>query len=345
MPEINPADVQQWFPEECQQRYAKHLIGQSGLTPTQARHFVRLWGYGYLRQHGWEYAPITTLKSRVASFFCSQGDAAKLFYGENQGAPRSAGLMINKFVEKQLVRREPFSGNKTRLSLRIPDSFELPDNEQTQAVHVDIFNPRKDIPLLAQLLEGLFSFDNKRPETMLNNLRKGLREWSKQYPDGLRVLKHSSRNTPIGLAAIFPVDPSSERYFDLPPSQSLYLNRLHLNIEDTIKIAAPGDLNCHVAYIRSWEINRDFWNYDSTLCMLRDTQAMLQKIHHDYPELTDVYTIAIHPRLQAFGLNLGFEVMKSDPDTSLSWLYMALDEFLALDAEDLLLNFDYTRYI
>lgn len=340
--EIDPADVLAWFPEKIQQRYARHLIGKSGLTPTQARHFVRLWGYGYLVQNGLEYAPITTLDRRISSFFCSQSDAAALFYTESRGAPRSAGLMINQFVAKQLVRRELFSGNKTRISLSIPESFELPGNTSPGKIYADAFNPRNDLPQIALLLEGLFSFDHKRPKSILNNLRRGIRAWSQRFPAGLRVLRLSPKNNPIGFAAIFPIHPDSDIVFDLPPSQSFYLNRFHLDAEDSIQFAHPGDPQCRIAYIRSWEIHRDFWNYHNALMMTQDTQATVRKLCKDYPELSQVYSIAIHPRLAAFATALGFESMTPDPNTSLYWLYISLDNFLALDAEELLADFDYT---
>ncbi|MBT9316482.1 hypothetical protein [Leptothoe spongobia] len=341
---IKPKDVLEWFPEKEQQRYAKHLIGKSGLTPTQARHFVRLWGYGYLLQHGPDYAPITTLSHRISSFFCSQSEAAALFYTEGQGAPRSAGLMINKFVDKQLVRRERFSGSKTRISLYIPESFELPESNPSGTIYADVFNPRRDIPHIALLLEDLFSFDNKRPKSMLNNVRRGLRQWSQRYPPGLRVLRLSPKNNPIAFSTIFPIHQDSEIIFDLPPSQSLHLSRFHLNAKDPIQFASPGDHQCHIAYIRSWEIHPDFWNYKNALLMTQDTQATVREIYKDYPELSEVYSIAIHPRLAAFATTLGFEIMRPDPQTSLCWLYISLDSFLALEADKVLADFDYTLY-
>ncbi len=342
--DIKPADILEWFPPKYQQPYAKHLIGKSGLTPAQAQHFVRLWGYGYLLQHGPEYAPITTLNRRISSFFCSQSEAAALFYAEGQGAPRSAGLMINKFVDKQLVRKERFSGNKTRISLFIPENFELPDSTQSENIYADAFNPRNDIPHMARLLEGLFSFDDKRPKSMTNNLKRGLRQWGRRYPDGIRVLRLAPNNNPIAFAAIFPIHQDSEIIFDLPPSESLYLSRLHLKSKDPIQFAPPGDLDCHTAYIRSWEIDTDFWNHETAVLMAQDTQTTLQQIHKDYPELSEIYSIAIHPRLEAFATALGFEVMNPDPNTSLCWLYISLDSFLSLDVNKVLKNFDYNLY-
>lgn len=341
---LKPEAVNTWFPPECQHRYAEHIIGQSGLTPTQAQHFVRLWGYGYLKRYGSECVPIKTLDRKVGSFFCSHTEAASLFYAESQGTARSAGLMIDKFVTKKLVRRESFQGSTTRISLYIPEGFDLSGHCPVDEVYADKFDPRNDTSFVALFLEDMFVFDAKRPKSMLHNLRQGLRQWAKRYPDGLRVLRHAPKNKTIAFAAIFPVHQASEISFDLPPSHSFYLNKLHLNAEDPIQFASPGDSNCHIAYIRGWQIQPDFWNYENALCLLKETQATLQRMHDDYPELSDVYTIAIHPRLEAFALNLGFETMKSDSDTSIRWLYMPLDRFLTLDGEDSLLNFDYNHW-
>ena len=106
-------------------------------------------------QHGCEKVPIKRLDRRISSFFCSQGEAAKLFYGEDRGTSRSAGLMINRFVEKQLVRRELFNGSTTRISLYIPEDFELPDGEKGDEVFADSFDPRNDIPSTAKFLQGI----------------------------------------------------------------------------------------------------------------------------------------------------------------------------------------------
>lgn len=185
---------------------------------------------------------------------------------------------------------------------------------------------------------------HKRPKSILNNVRRGIRQWSQRYPTGLRGLRLPPNNNPIAFAAIFPIHEDSEIIFDMPPSQSLYLSRFHLDAKDSIQFAPPGDDQCHIAYIRSWEIHPDFWNYENALLLTQDTQATLRELCQDYPELSQVYSIAIHPRLAAFAKSLGFEIMRPDPNTSLYWLYISLDNFLALDADDLLADFDYTLY-
>ncbi|MEM9979535.1 MAG: hypothetical protein AAF808_18050, partial [Cyanobacteria bacterium P01_D01_bin.2] len=63
----------------------------------------------------------------------------------------------------------------------------------------------------------------------------------------------------------------------------------------------------------------------------------------EFPNLSDIYTMGIHPLSEDFALTLGFRTMKGAPESSLRWLSMPLDRFLDLDYEDVLLNFDYNH--
>ena len=178
---------------------------------------------------------------------------------------------------------------------------------------------------------------------MLHNIKRGIRQWARQYPKGLRVLRRDSTQEPVGFAAFFPAHPDSEEKFDLPPSRSLHLNRLNVRQEDPIQIATPGDPDCYTVFVRSWQIQLSVWSYGTACELIKDSQATLKQMRQDFPNLSDIYTIAIHPLSEDFALTLGFRQMKADPDSSLCWLYMPLDRFLALDYEDILLNFDYSR--
>ena len=341
----DPALVEDWFPLPLQQEYVEHLISQPGLriTVKQATYFVRLWGYGYLHQYGIDHAPITDLKRQVASFYCSHTDAAELFYTGDSGTPRAAGQMLDKLASKHLLRRDDISGGTTRLSLNIPQSFELVRENPEDSFYADGFDPRNDAPFVANFLEKLYSYDGDRPESMLHNIKRGIRQWARQYPKGLRVLRRDSTQEPVGFAAFFPAHPDSEEKFDLPPSRSLHLNRLNVRQEDPIQIATPGDPDCYTVFVRSWQIQLSVWSYGTACELIKDSQATLKQMRQDFPNLSDIYTIAIHPLSEDFALTLGFRQMKADPDSSLCWLYMPLDRFLALDYEDILLNFDYSR--
>ncbi|MEM9807392.1 MAG: hypothetical protein AAF959_19180 [Cyanobacteria bacterium P01_D01_bin.56] len=343
--DLKPEKVDTWFPPEFQKRYTNHLIGKSGLTPTQARHFVRLWGYGHARHCSDEHIPIQILKRKIGGFLCSQGDACKLFYAdENKGTPRSAGLMMNKFETKQLVKRETFNGATTLVTLRIPSEFDLPVGSQQDDVFIDAFDRRNDIPIVAHFLEELYSYDGNRPADIKFNIQKGLRYWTRQYPAGVRVLRQSAKKQPIGFTSILPVHPDSARDFCLPPKGSRSLSRFVSAAADPIQMAEPNDEDCYIAYIRSWQLHPKLWTHENAQKLLEETQAILRRMHQEYPGLTDIYSINIHPRLEEFAFALGFQPMTADGDSPLRWIYMSLDRFLELDSEDVLLDFDFKRW-
>lgn len=343
--ELKPETVEEWFPLDTQNKYIEHIVRQPGLKITlrQATYLVRLWGYGYLKQHGMDHAPITTLNRQVSSFYCSHSDAANLFYTQTQGTPRAAGQMLDKLATKKLLKRGETDGVATRLSLNIPQNFELPEKVENETFYTDAFDLRNDTTLVASFLEKVYSYDTKRPVAMLYSIKKGLRQWGRQNPEGLRVLRRTSDNAAVGFAAFFPTHPDSEEKFDLPPSHSLYLSRLDTQEEDPIKLASKGEPDCYTVFVRSWQIQPEVWTYETSCELIRDSKRTLENIRDKFPNLSDIYTIAIHPRSEDFALNLGFRPMKADPDSSLRWLSMPLDRFLALDHEDILLNFNYSH--
>ncbi len=342
---LKPNEVEEWFPLDVQTKYIEHIVHQPGLKITlrQATYFVRLWGYGYLMQRGMDHAPISTLKRQVSSFYCSHRDAADLFYTQTQGTHRAAGQMLDKLASKNLLRRGEADGVATRLSLNIPHSFEIVEDDEDDTFYPDSFDPRNDSTLVANILENVYSYDSERPESMLHSIKRGLRQWARQYPEGLRVLRRSSNKEPIGFAALLPAHPDSEEKFDLSPSRSLHLSRLDVREEDPIKIATKGDPDCYTVFVRSWQIQFNVWTYENACEFIKDSQMTLRNMRDNFPNLSDLYTIAIHPLSEDFALTLGFRMTKADPDSSLRWLYMPLDRFLELDYEDLLLNFDYSH--
>ncbi|NEQ48800.1 MAG: hypothetical protein F6K11_01525 [Leptolyngbya sp. SIO3F4] len=344
--QLQPNTVEEWFPIEIQTQYIEHIVHQPGLKITlrQATYFVRLWGYGYLIQDGIEQAPITTLHRHIGSFYCSHSDAADLFYTQTNGTPRAAGQMLDKLASKNLLKRGEADGVATRLSLNIPQSFELPkEDNNNDTFYPDEFDPRNDATLVANFLEKVYSYDPERPESMLYNIKRGLRQWARQYPDGLRVLRRASTQEPVGFSAFLPAHPDSEEKFDLSPSHSLHLSRLDARKEDPIQTATKGDPDCYTVFVRSWQIELNAWTYETACIFIRDSQLVLTKLRNEFPNLSDIYTISIHPFAEDFAITLGFRATKADPSSSLRWLYMPLDKFLALDYEDVLLNFNYNH--
>lgn len=316
------------------------MIGQSGLTRRQATCFVRLWGYAYLQQPD-KKPPITGLDPCVGTFTCSHREAADLFYCDHpRGSGRSAGMMVKQLVAKHLVKREPFDGGPTRLSLQILNSF-LPsaNNLHTSQLYTGAFNVRQDTSLVAAFLEESYSWVSQRSETTSFKMTKVLRRWATQYPNGLRVLRKISDDEPVGFATLFPTHADSEEKFHLPPSASLHLSTL--DSDDPIKVAIPGDEECYAVFVRSWQIRGDYWSYSTVCQFLQDSQMTLRQMQKMFPNLCDLYTITIHPRLEALAFALGFKPMKADPNSSLRWIHIPLDRFLQLDIDSVLVEFDF----
>ncbi|MBE9140146.1 hypothetical protein IQ254_23600 [Nodosilinea sp. LEGE 07088] len=342
MPDVPAAgEINRWFPLAVQHRYVDQVTGQSGLTRRQAICFVRLWAYAcYQRETG--SAPIQTLNPEVNQLTCSHREAADLFYSDQpRGSERAAGLMINQLVKKHLVKRTTYDGYPSQLNLQIPPSF-LPQTiaDVTTEVEADAFDGRKDAPLVASFMDESYSWVSQRTEGASFKITRVLRRWATQYPKGLRVLRQVTDKAPVGFAAFYPAHPNSEERFHSHPSASLHL----VTLEDTdpIELASSGDPDCYVVFVRAWQFKPQYWSYGHVCEFLADSQATLRAMQQEFPNLCDLYTITIHPNLEAFAVALGFNPMKADPASSLRWYYMALDHFLALDVDETLVEFDFS---
>ncbi|MEB3210728.1 MAG: hypothetical protein VKL39_05215 [Leptolyngbyaceae bacterium] len=339
---LDASNISEWFPRTEQNRYVEAIAGQSGLTRKQATCLVRLWGYAVL-QHSGKSEPITSLNQQVTTVICSHRDAANLFYyDQSRGSERSAGMMIDQLVEKRLMQREPFDGGPTRLSLQIPETFIPKDaNPDHSSVYADAFQVRRDTSFVATLIEDSYSWVSHQVEAPTFQITKGLRRWYEKCPNGLRVLRKESDQEPVGFAALYPVHGDSEENFHYPPGKSLYLSTP--DIEDPMKMAPPGDATCYAIFIRAWRVEWSYWNYGAVSLFLEDTQNTLRQMQAQYPNLCDVYSMAIHPRLEALASVLGFKQMKADPTSALRWIYIPLDRFLALDIDDVIADFDFSH--
>lgn len=340
MPKISVAsEINQWFPVDVQHRYVDQVVGQSGLTRRQAICFVRLWAYACYQQ---DQIQLQTLSSEVNQLTCSHSEAADLFYSDQaRGSERAAGLMINQLVKKHLVKRTTFDGYPSQLSLQIPPSF-LPQTapEKPTEVKADAFDARCDAPLVASFMDESYSWVSQRTENTSFKITRVLRRWATQYPQGLRVLRQVTDEVPVGCAAFYPAHPNSEAMFHSPPSASLHL--VTLDDTDPIQLASPGDPECYVVFVRAWQFKPEYWSYANVCEFLADSQATLRLMQQEFPNLSDIYTITIHPSLEAFAAALGFKPMKADPASSLRWYYIALDHFLALDGDETLVEFDFS---
>lgn len=358
-------DIDIWFPSHARDRYVKQVVRKSDLTPTQSQYFVRLWGYGCLKQYGNEKIPISTLENDINPFLCPQREAADLFYGENQKTSSSARSMIDKFVKAGLVIRESARGDKTLITLNIPAVFEIQDSDRNRVdysnkkyaykeIYVTKFDIKNDRVAVANFVEEIFKFSYDVPDFMQKNIGDGLRNWYKRYPQGMRVMRCANSATlsedyddgkpeeTIGFSAVFPVHPKSENMFYGSPRKSIHFIDFSPDKEDPIQYAEEGD-GCTSAYIRGWQIKPEAWSYNSALTLLNDTQRNLSRMIEVYPELSDLYSIGIHPQLVRFALTIGFEILNRGNDKTLSWLFIPFDRFLKIDGEKALLNFDFNQ--
>ncbi|MDR9405134.1 MAG: hypothetical protein RI580_17070, partial [Halothece sp. Uz-M2-17] len=156
-----------------------------------------------------------------------------------------------------------------------------------------------------------------------------LRQWSRQYPKGLRVLRRSDNGHPVGFYLLYPTTSVSELMFFGAPSKGLHLSSMEA--VDPFQIAIPGDKDCFAVFVRSWMIETQYQlNYQ--IPFLQDAQKTLIRMQQeDFPNLCDLYTLIIHPNYEKLADSLGFHRISSDPQLSIYWMYQALDRFVALD--------------
>ena len=329
MPEFTPGDLDQWFPPEIQQQYVEQLKGTNGLTRRRAQCFVRLWGYCLLKQYvertqRLPAKPLDSLMPLEGSVVCTQAEAADLFYAEtDRGSDRSAGMMINQLVSQNLVLKE-FDGNQTYISIFPP--ADVLEELESIALVIDDFNPRTDAVLVANCLADCYSWMNSLKKLNASVIKRGLRQWATQYPQGMRVLRQQDSGKPVGFYCFFPVDSSSEDKFFAPPSESLYL--FSERTDDPFTFAQPGDDSCEAIAIRSWHIDKAYWQLPTVVQFVEDSQRTLEKMRQDYPNICELYGTSINPFADTLSRALGFQSTIQDPNLSLSWLYMAVDHFL-----------------
>lgn len=331
---LHPADLGRWFSSEQQEQYVKRLLGHCGLTRRQAHCFVRLWAYGLIKQQTKQQgalpaAPLAKLTPLQGPMACSQREASYLFYAEtDRGSDRAAGLMINQLSEKKLLRKE-FDGNITQLSLRPPPALWEGDNCQAIALYSDDFNPRLDVVSVAKFLAQNYNWMIEEAQTSTHQITRSLRQWAQLYPEGMRVLRRQDTHHPVGFYMLFPTHSDSEQNFFMPPTMSLYLSSIET--EDPMKLAPVGDRDCYSVYIRSFQVDPAYQQRSSLCQLLQDAQARLHKMQVDFPNLCDLYAPNLYPEGEALCLALGFEAITTEPKTSLCWMHLALDRFLALD--------------
>jgi hypothetical protein len=330
---VEPTLLDQWFPPVRQQYYVERLLQERrGLTRLRAEYFIRLWAYLMLKQQGkLPKAPITELVPVEGSVCCTHQEAADLFYtGKERGSDRAAGMMINQLISLGLVSKQ-FDGNTTTLRIWTLSELIQPSSDTLVSLNSDQFNPRTDVVPVASFLARNYSWLNSNTASVIHKIAKVLRQWAQDYPQGMRVLRRADNLQPVGFYVLFPVDSASEENFFLPPSLSLHLSTVQA--QDPIQMAKIHDPDCLSVFVRSWMVDTPFMQHAYVSQFLKDAQAVLLTMQQDFPNLCDLYSLAIHPSYEAIAQGLGFCKTVQDPHSSLCWMHLALDRFLELDIE------------
>lgn len=353
-----PHEVDVWFPPQYRKPYVEYLMGlllenRPVFTPSQAEYFVRLWGYGYLRQEERTKIPIEFLSPKIRPFRCSQREAADLFYGKDEKEGRAAGSMLKALCRTPFVSRQSYQGAKNRSlitldaldKLVLPNHRESKENHQKNKIYAAQFDPKNDRNDVVPFIDSLYSSDPHFPKSVEKNIRGGLKDWSKRYPEGMRVIRYVDEESgkpeeTIGLVAAFPVHEESDDIFYQSPRSSFYLGTFTKGMEDPIKYAAKGD-DCESVCIRCWQLNPKRWTRTNALLLFNETQNILRDMQREYPGLETVYSIPIHETLEKFARSIGFQLKETRNPQDLYWLHIALERFLAIDGEQVLTNFDF----
>ena len=335
---ITPEALDQWFSPNRQQEYISLLMGRVGLTRRRAECFVRLWAYIWLQQSD---SPELQKTSKSIQYLgmpegvvsCTCREASLLFYPDSdRGSDRSAGMMLDKLAALGLIRKT-FDGNT--LAIAINPLPELPTSSEDEVdvdITVDEFNPRCDVIPVANLLAQNYNWMNRNAEAVPYRISRILRTWAGQYATGMRVLRRSDNLNPVGFYLFYPTKAESEVNFFGAPANGLHLSTI--SDTDPFEMAEPGDRDCRAIFIRSWMI-RSAYRPQALPIMLHDAQQTLIKMQQDFPNICDLHTLIIHPGYEALIQQLGFQKMGADSTTSMYWVYLALDRFLATDIEGL----------
>ncbi|MEO1132292.1 MAG: hypothetical protein AAFX40_06240 [Cyanobacteria bacterium J06639_1] len=324
---MQPSDLDRWFDPQTQKDWANGLIGLTGLTRRRAECFVRLCAYLQLKQQS-EPAIVETLEPSTEWISCTHAEAAALFYADgDRGSERAAGMMLDKLEALGLVQKR-FDGNTTSLQIpRIPRI--QPDDDKPVSAYPDAFAPRTDAVLVANLLAANYNWLNKNSSAAPVRIARLLRTWARQYPNGMRVLRRTDTLAPVGFYLLYPTASESEACFFAPPNRSLHLSSG--SDVDPIVMAEPGDPDCVALFVRSFVVEPEFAAYRTAL--LKDSQDTIARMQQDFPHLCDMHTIIIHPTYEALAYALGFQKSYGSDRDPLSWMYVPIDRFIALDMQ------------
>ncbi len=328
-------ELELWFPTERRSPLIQKLIQTVGLTRIRADYFVRLWVYLLVKHETAKNPqlkpPLQTLKTNFGAEVCTHSEAAELFYGDkDQGGDRAAGMMLDKLAALGLVKKY-FDGNTTCIEI-----LPLPQSVQDQAIAtrvelvLDDFDPRCDAIPVANLLATNYNWMNNNNNAVPHRIARLLRQWGRKYKQGMRVLRRSDNQNPVGFYLLYPTKSESDLNFFKPARNALHLSTL--SEVDPFELAEKNDQNCVSIFIRSWMIDPQFLaEYRGEF--VSDAQVTLKKMQQDFPNICDLYTLIIHPSYAQLATALGFQHTHQDSLSEIHWMYQALDRFLALDID------------
>lgn len=329
---MNVEEINRWFSPKQQQSLIASLIQRVGMTRVRAQCFVRLWIYLRYKQQqaqgSQDSPPWPKLLLPAGAVVCTHREAADLFYSDReQGSDRAAGMMLDKLAALGLIKKH-FDGNTT--SIEIQPVLAQPEIETENLVELklDDFDPRCDTIPIANLLATNYNWMNRNQDALPHRIARLLREWAHHYGVGMRVLRRSDNLNPVAFYLLYPTTSESDANFFGPPSKGLHLSSL--TDIDPFEMATPNDPNCVSVFARSWMIDPLYLERYRVL-FLQDVQSTLVRMRQDFPNLWDIHTLIIHPSYEAMASALGFQRTSRDIQTSIYWMYLAIDRYLALD--------------
>ncbi|MBE9032946.1 hypothetical protein IQ266_24730 [filamentous cyanobacterium LEGE 11480] len=332
---IQPEAIDRVFAPGLQKDYIKDFQKRGGLTRRRSECFVRLWGYLL-----WKYqstitesdAPLQITELELVPEFisCTHREAAVLFYPDaERGSDRSAGLMMDKLVALGLLDKQ-FDGQTQCWKVREQPEMVLVEDEVAPNVIADYFNPITDSVQAGRLMTRAFSELVRDASATAYKITKSLRKWGKIYAPCIRVLRREDTQNPVGVIVLYPTAEKSEQLFFDSPSKGFYMT--NDREDDPFEMAHPGDETCTCIYVRAWLIDQEYLNAETMQLLIETTQATLREMREDYPALCDIYSLIIHPSYEQLRRIMGFEKTVQDSQRSYTWVYLAIDRYIALDA-------------
>jgi hypothetical protein len=329
---MDAEQISTWLPPAQQEQLIAQAIGLVGVTRVRAECWIRLWIYLLVKEllttQPRLQPPLVELTIPATAMSCTHREAAEIFYHDrDQGSDRAAGMMLDKLAALGLIKKQ-FDGNTTRITIQ--PLLTVP-RIATPTVELQIteFDPRCDAITVANMLATNYNWMNRNTAAMPQRIAQLLRQWSRQYPVGMRVLRRSDNLNPVGFCLLYPTTSATDAKFFGSPNQGLHFSSM--TEVDPFELATPGDLDCVSLFVRSWIIEPAYVAQYRPL-FLQDAQLTLQRMQKDFPQLCDLYTLIIHPSYEEMAVALGFQKTTANiQQPGVFWMYLPLDRFLGLD--------------